>query len=48
MGLTNASVDVVASGARVTVTLQEDNQSSVSELEAALATFLFESKVQVR
>ena len=50
MGLTNASVDVVAGGARgmrVTVSLPEEQQSSASDLEAALTAFLFESRVQV-
>jgi fatty-acyl-CoA synthase len=51
LGLSNASVDVAAGGARgmrVTVTLPEDNQSSISDLEAALATFLFEARVVVQ
>jgi fatty-acyl-CoA synthase len=51
MGLTNASVDVVAGGTRgmrVTVALPEDDQSSISDLEAALATFLFEARVVVQ
>ncbi|WP_120502855.1 AMP-binding protein [Sulfitobacter mediterraneus] len=51
MGLTDAKIDVAAGGARgmrVTVTLPKENQSSISEIEAALASFLFESKVQVQ
>jgi len=50
MGLVSARVDVVAGGSRgmrVTVTLSENDRSSVGELETALAAFLFEAQVQV-
>ena len=49
-GIANARVEVVAGGARgmrVTVTLSEGDRSSVTELETALAAFLFEAQVQV-
>lgn len=51
LGIANASVNVVAGGARgmrVTVTVSQDNKSSVAELETALAAFLFEAKVQIQ
>lgn len=50
LGLVSARIDVVAGGSRgmrVSVTLSEDDRSSVAELEAALAAFLFEAQVQV-
>ncbi|MBR9652688.1 AMP-binding protein [Thalassovita aquimarina] len=50
LGLANSSVDVVAGGSRgmrVTVTLSENDRSSIGKVEAALAAFLFETSVQV-
>ena len=50
LGLSNARVDAVAGGSRgmrVTVTLSEDDRSSIGDIERALASFLFEAQVQV-
>jgi fatty-acyl-CoA synthase len=50
LGLASARVDVVAGGSRgmrVTVTLSEDDPSSVGEVQTALAAFLFEAQVQM-
>jgi len=50
MGLARARIDVVAGGSRgmrVTVTLSQNDRSSVGEVETALAAFLFEAQVQV-
>ena len=50
LGLPDAGVDVVDGGARgmrVTVTLAEDDRSSVPALEKALAAYLFEARVEV-
>jgi fatty-acyl-CoA synthase len=50
LGLNNAGIDAVDGGARgmrVTVTLAEDDRSSVPTLEDALAAYLFEARVQV-
>jgi fatty-acyl-CoA synthase len=50
LGLADACVDVVVGGSRgmrVTVILPEKNQSSASEVDNALAAFLFEARVQV-
>lgn len=50
LGLADASVDVFAGGSRgmrVTVTLSENDKSSIGEVETALAAFLFEASVQV-
>jgi fatty-acyl-CoA synthase len=50
LGLAEARVDVVAGGSRgmrVTVTLSENDRSSIGEVETALAAFLFEAWVQV-
>jgi fatty-acyl-CoA synthase len=50
LGLNNAGIDAVDGGARgmrVTVTLAEDDRSSVPTLEDALADYLFEARVQV-
>ena len=49
-GITNAEVEVVAGGyrgMRVNITLSEGDRSSATELETALAAFLFEAQVQV-
>lgn len=49
-GLSETGVEVVDGGTRgmcVTVTLIEEDRSSVSALEKALAAYLFEAKVQV-
>ena len=48
--IANARVEVVAGGARgmcVTVTIPEDDRSSIAELEIALAAFLFEAQILV-
>ena len=48
--IANARVEVVAGGARgmcVTVTVPEDDRSSIAELEIALAAFLFEAQILV-
>jgi fatty-acyl-CoA synthase len=48
--IADAQIEVVAGGSRgmrVTVTLSKDNASAVSELETALAAFLFEAQVHV-
>lgn len=48
--IADAQIEVVAGGSRgmrVTVTLSKDNEPSVSELETALAAFLFEAQVHV-
>lgn len=50
LGLADASVDVVAGGSRgmrVTVTLSENDRSSIGKVETALTAFLFEASVQV-
>ena len=49
-GITNVEVEVVAGGyrgMRVNITLSEGDRSSATELETALAAFLFEAQVQV-
>ena len=49
-GITNAEVEVVAGGSRgmrVNITLSGGDRSSATELETALAAFLFEAHVQV-
>jgi fatty-acyl-CoA synthase len=49
-GITNAEVEVVAGGSRgmrVNITLSGGDRSSATELETALAAFLFEAQVQV-
>ena len=49
-GIAKARVEVVAGGARgmcVTVTVPEDDRSSIAELEIALAAFLFEAQILV-
>jgi fatty-acyl-CoA synthase len=49
-GIANAEIEVVAGGSRgmrVNITLSEGDRSSVTKLETALATFLFEAQVQV-
>ena len=49
-GIANPRVEVVAGGARgmcVTVTIPEDDRSSIAELEIALAAFLFEAQIVV-
>lgn len=49
-GLVSARVEAVAGGSRgmrVTVTLSEADRSSVADVEAALAAFLFEAHVRV-
>ena len=49
-GITNAEVEVVAGGCRgmrVNITISEGDRSSATELETALAAFLFEAQVQV-
>ena len=49
-GITNVEVEVVAGGyrgMRVNITLSEGDRSSATELETALAAFLFEAHVQV-
>ena len=49
-GIAKARVEVVAGGARgmcVTVTIPEDDRSSIAELEIALAAFLFEAQILV-
>lgn len=48
--IANAQVEAVAGGTRgmrVTVTIPEDDRSSVAKLETALASFLFEAKISV-
>ena len=48
LSLTNSKIDVVARGKRgmqVTVTLAPEGQSRVSDLEKALAAYLFEGRV---
>ena len=49
-GIINVEVEVVAGGyrgMRVNITLSEGDRSSATELETALAAFLFEAQVQV-
>ena len=48
--IANAQVEAVAGGPRgmrVTVTIPEDDRSSVAKLETALTSFLFEAKISV-
>ena len=50
LGLPDAGVDVIdggASGMRVTVTLVDEDRSSVAALERVLAAYLFEASVEV-
>lgn len=50
LGISDAQVDVSIGGTRgmsVTVTLSQDDGSSVAKLQSALAAFLFEAQVQV-
>jgi len=51
LGLLDSSIDVVDGGARgmrVTVKLAADDEKSVSNVEKALATYLFEAVVEVQ